>query len=290
MAEVNRMVAGAQSFGRAGQRPAQTTTPPPVDALAPPHGWVFSAFLMSFDAIGRNFVTVVALIAAAAAPERIVTHLVHFDWHYLALSYLIMFVMACGLWGAIIRLTLDAARGVAVNFNDCIISGLIHLPSALVLVARPSLGIAVAMLLLVMPPLIHASHWPILLSQEEAHTFVRIGWFATPGAILLALRWFVAPAAMVAENLGIRDSIARSRALTARHVPGFFLAAVALIALALMLGSIMEPLWGMPAKALPVFLIGNWLAPLIITALTASVATSLYLNLAAAENEAVDPT
>ena len=290
MVGVNRISAETQSFGRASRPSVQISSTEPGGAPELPRAWVIGAILASFDAIGRSFVTFVALIAAAAAPERIAIHLLHFDWRYLPLTYCITFVMGCGLWGAIIQFTLDSAKGAAVDFGSCVIAGLVNLLPTLILVARPFVGITVAMLLIVAPPLIRESHWPIYLSQEDVHTFVRIGWFAVPSSILIALRWFVAPAAAMAESLSIRDSVARSKALTKRHVSGFFLAALILIALSLMLGSLMEPLWGMPPEALPEFLIGNWLAPLIVTALTASVATSLYLALVLAEDDATKLT
>src|SRR5579871_1879214 len=141
----NRMM--AQSFGRARPPAPETVSRAPNNTPELPRAWVARAILASFDAIGRNFVTFVALIAAAAAPERIFTHLLHFDLRYLPLSYCIMLVMACGLWSAMIRFTLDSAKGAAVNFSECLLSGLTNLLSALVLVGRPFAGIAIAMLL-----------------------------------------------------------------------------------------------------------------------------------------------
>jgi len=208
----------------------------------------------TFTATGRNGVTFLALVAAAAAPERIAYHLLPID--SVGVIFLLMALTNLGcvaLFAAITWATLRDFRGEPVQFGQCVTAAAQNFPLVLAIAIATATGVIAASLLLIVP------------------------------GILLTVCWSVTAPVAIAEGKSLPASFARSIALTRGHRGQISVLALLLFLLAVSRGLAMLPLWGMPTEALPVFLFGNWLLPLLFTVFAAAGSASLYSELCRAK-------
>jgi hypothetical protein len=233
------------SFGRAAAiKPlSHRSFQPPAEASAPTIDTKRVA-AQSFAVMGRNTVPFLALIAAAAAPERILYHTSDLgSLGSVALMELVT-VLSCGpLYVAVLSGALTDLNGEPVRFANCLRAAL-RAP-----IAATILGLCSAL-----------AAWLLLL---------------VPG-IGPASRWAVAAPAAFAESTGFEAAFARSTALTAPCRPQIRTLLWMLIGLAITRALAIMPVWGAPFEALPIFLLGNWLFPLLLTAFTAAASAVLY--------------
>jgi hypothetical protein len=195
----------------------------------------------SFGVMGRNGVTFLALIAAAAAPNRLVYHL-----GGEALSPLITVLGCFVLYPCVFDGAIRDLKGEKPSFHDCLGAGLRGLPSAFGAIALTVMSV---WLLLILP------------------------------CIGLATGWAVAAPAALAEGLGLRAALARSVKLAAPHRPQIQALVVLLGALSISRAVMMMPIWGVPVEGVAVFIAGNWLFPLLLTAFAAASGAALYQEL-----------
>ena len=196
----------------------------------------------SFALMGRNGVTVMALIAAAAAPNRLIYHL-----GGESLSPLLTALGSLVLYGAVFHVAIRDVRGGAASFSDCLSAGFRGFSSAFGTIA---LTVMAVWLLLILP------------------------------CIGLATGWAVAAPAALAEGLSLRAALARSVKLTAPHRPQVQVLVMLLGVLAISRSLMMMPIWGVPAQGLAAFVVGDWLFPLLLTAFAAASGAALYQELA----------
>lgn len=196
----------------------------------------------SFALLARNGVTVMALIAAAAAPSRLVYHL-----GGQSLSPLVTMLGCLVLYGAVFHAAIRDVRGGNASFSDCLSAGLRDFTSAFGSIALTVMSV---WLLLILP------------------------------CIGLATGWAVAAPAALTEGLGLRAALARSVKLTAPHRPQVQVLVMLLGVLAISRSLLMMPIWGEPAQGLAAFLVGDWLFPLLLTGFAAASGAVLYQELA----------
>jgi hypothetical protein len=199
-------------------------------------------------------VTFLALVAAAAAPERLA-------YHFLPIDNLMLMPVLTGITGlsrmALLAAATEAAlsdfRGEPVRFGRCLEAAAICFFPVLAITILGALGITAASLLLIVP------------------------------GIVLTLAWSVAVPVRMVEGKGIFAAFARSRALS----KGYRWQILVLWLMLLLLGSgiamAMLPVWGMPRIALPAFVMSNWLFTLLLAMLTAVGSASLYYELCLAK-------
>jgi hypothetical protein len=246
------------TFGQA--RPAMAAQPSRRAAMAQPDAQPSARFEIgrvvsrAFGALAHNAVTFLALVAAAAVPERLA-------YHFLPMDNLMMIPMLTGITGlsrmallaAATRAALSDFRGEPVQFGRCLEAAVIGFLPVCAITLLGTLGIAAASLLLIVP------------------------------GIILTLAWSVAVPVRMAEGKGIFAAFARSRALS----KGYRWQILALWLMLLLLGSgialAMLPVWGMPRIALTAFIMSNWLFTLLLAMLTAVGSASLYYELCLAK-------
>ena len=204
-----------------------------------------------FALMGRNSVTFLALIAAAAAPSRILFRVLYYsvgdDSPLVLLMLPLTFLCCLPLYAAIFRGAINDLDGKPVIFNDCLRAARLPLRSI------PSVTMTIL------------SVWLLLIVPMAG----------------LAARWAVVAPAALAEGKGFRAGLARSSELTALCRPQMRKLMLMLAGLAMSRALAMIPIWGGSVSDLPYFFIGNWLLPLLLTAFTAGSGAVLYraLNL-----------
>ena len=196
----------------------------------------------SFGLMSRNGVTFLALIAAAAAPNRLVYHL-----GGEALLPLITALGCFALYPCVFEGAIRDLKGEKPSFGDCLSAGWRGFRSA-----------SGAIVLTVM------SVWLLLILP----------------CIGLATGWAVAAPAALAEGLGLRAALARSVKLAAPHRPQVQVLVFLLAVLSISRSVMMMPIWGVPVEGVAVFIAGNWLFPLLLTAFAAASGAALYQELA----------
>ena len=232
------------SFGRAA-----TIKPQPHQAFPLPEAPasvidIKRIAAQSFAVMGRNTVPFLALIAAAAAPERILYHTIGIGSLSAVTLMELVTALSCGpLYVAVLSGALADLNGEPVSFANCLRAAL-RAPFAATIV-----GLCSAL-----------ATWFLLIA---------------PG-IGPASRWAVAAPAAFAESIGLRAALARSTALTAPCRAQIRILLWLLVGLAITRALGMMPVWGAPLEALPVFLLGNWLFPLLLTSFTAAASAVLY--------------
>ena len=232
------------SFGRAAAiKPRSSESFLPPEAPVPIINTKRVA-AQSFAVMGRNTVPFLALIAAAAAPERILYHTMNLQNANTFVIMELVTVLSCGpLYVAVLSGALADLNGEPVSFANCLRAAW-RTPFAAML-----LGLCSAL-----------ATWLLLIA---------------PG-IGPASRWAVAAPAAFAESLGVKAALARSAALTASCRAQIRILLWLLVGLAIMRAIGIMPVWGEPFEALPIFLLGNWLFPLLLTAFTAAASAVLY--------------
>ena len=196
----------------------------------------------SFGLMGRNGVTFMALIAAAAAPNRLVYHL-----GGEALSPLITALTCFLLYPAVFDGAIRNLKGETASFSDCLSAGLRGFKSAFGAIVLTVMSV---WLLLILP------------------------------CIGLATGWAAAAPAALAEGLGLRAALTRSVKLVAPHRPQVQVLVFLLGVLSISRSLMMMPIWGVPVEGVAVFIAGNWLFPLLLTAFAAASGAVLYQELA----------
>jgi hypothetical protein len=187
-----------------------------------------------------------ALVAAAAAPNRILYHLLGEDDSSFLLDLLITALTCVPLYAAVFATAMGDLRGEKVSFGGAITSAMHSLKSSAAVIALTVVSV-----------------WYLLI---------------VPG-LGLATRWAVAAPVALAEGLDMRASMARSAVLTAPYRARVRTLVLLLAVLAFLRGFEMLPVWGLPLAALSVFMVGNWLFPLLLTAFTAAAGAALYAQL-----------
>jgi hypothetical protein len=246
------------TFGQA--RPAMPVQPPRSSTIAQPDAQQSAPFDIgrvvsrAFGTLAHNAVTFLALVAAAAAPERLA-------YHFLPMDKLMMIPMLTGITGlsrmallaAATKAALSDFRGEPVQFGRCLEAAVICYFPVFAITLLGTLGIAAASLLLIVP------------------------------GVILALAWSVTVPVRIAEGKSIFAAFTRSRSLS----KGYRWQILALWLMLLLLGSgialAMLPVWGMPRIALPAFVMGNWLFTLLLALLTAIGSASIYYELCLAK-------
>jgi hypothetical protein len=266
---LNRTLAPRRSFGRAAQSQpqpsrrdaptvapspavpppvARTITPPvtPAPSATPAAFGTFDIAWRSFALMRRNSITLLALVAAAAAPNRILYHLLGEDDSSFLLDLTVTALTCVPLYAAVFAATWSDLQGEKIGFGGAIAAALHALKSSAAVIA---LTVVSVWCLLIVPFLGLATHWAV-----------------------------AAPAAL-AEDLDLRTSLARSTDLTAPCRSRVRTLVLLLALLAFLRGFEMLPVWGLPLAALSVFMVGNWLFPLLLTAFTAAAGAALYAQL-----------
>jgi len=77
----------------------------------------------------------------------------------------------------------------------------------------------------------------------------------------------------------LRAALARSVKLAAPHRPQIQVLVLLLGALSISRAVMMMPIWGVPVEGVAVFIAGNWLFPLLLTAFAAASGAVLYQEL-----------
>jgi hypothetical protein len=173
-----------------------------------------------------------------------------------AVSFLVLTICTYVLQAAVIRGTLTYLNGEPVRLGDCLSAGFRSFLPIVVIAFLSLLGMTAGMILLVIP------------------------------GIILALAWSVVIPVRVVENTGISESFGRSRALTKDHrwkilalFLLYFLAAVVIeLVTAPFLGiSILRPSLA-SAMASPAVVV-SWIERVVFSALTAVGIASIYYEL-----------
>jgi hypothetical protein len=207
-------------------------------------------FRRALGAAGGNLITLVALIALAAIPERALYHLVDPESPLLqSLSRLTLVTAGLLLQLAVIRLSLGSFKGKRAGLGACAGQAFRSF--------FPVMGIG----LLAMVPL----GLGLLLAL-------------VPGA-MLAMAWSVLVPVQIAEGAGVIACFKRSAELTRGHrwkiLAVFLLLGVGLAPLLLVL----QTLWGVPLSAHAQFFAQNWLARLLFDAAVGLVLAGVYWEL-----------
>lgn len=235
-------------FGRAGTKPMAR----PSDS---PAGFgIARVFRRALGAGGGNLVTLVALIALAAIPERALHHFVDPDNRLMqSLSRLTLVTAGLLLQLAVIRLALGSFKGKRAGLGACASQAFVSF--------LPVMGIGLLALV------------PLGLGLALA---------LAPGA-MLAVTWSVLVPVQVAEGAGVIACFKRSVELTRGH-------RWKILAVFLLLGLGMAPLllalqmlWGVPLSAHANFFAQNWLARLLFDAVAGLTVAAVYWELRAAE-------
>jgi hypothetical protein len=208
-------------------------------------------------AIGPNAVTLFALIALAAMPERALYHLVGLDTRLMqSTAKLLLAASGFLLKLAVIRLSLESFAGGRASLGACAGQAFRSFLPVLGMGLVAALPLALGILLLVFP------------------------------GVMLATSIAAAIPAQIAEGTGVMDSLKRSVELTRGYrwkILAIFLitgAGFVPVLLAMM------ALWGVPFSAHTQFLAENYLARLLLDTITALVMAALYFELRAADDNA----
>jgi hypothetical protein len=249
---VNQTATRRQAFGRRTAPPSsaaffESTPSAPPDPVSARDFDTRAVISRSFSLMGRNGVTFLALVAAAAVPNRMTYRLLDMENPAVLLFYYATTVLACvPLYAAIFSGATKTLQGEKITFQSCFRAGTRQpLPAALLSLMT---SMFVCLLLIV------------------------------PG-FTLATRWAVAAPVALVDRLGIRASLARSAALTAPHRPQVAVLVLLLAGLAGSRAMPMLPIWHVPLAEILPFMWGNWLFPLLLTAFTAAAGASLYHEL-----------
>jgi len=191
----------------------------------------------SLALMGRNGITVLALVAAAALPERAVFHMIQTD----LLSPILTWLGCLALYAAVFQAAMADLRGEKSGFVEAL--GAVKATSA-----GAYISIAVTLL----------SVWFLAT--------------LTPSAANSAL---AAPVAIL-EGKGWRDSRARSAAMIAPCRARVRLLLLLLAGLACARGLVLLPVLNLPAQAVQLFLLGGWLFPQLLTVVCAAAGAALY--------------
>ena len=253
--DINRIAAPRKSFGRGAAasvpvRPVQTprTLSEPARAAAPQSALSADqsfeegfeshrVIVRSFALMGRNGITILALIAAAVIPERVMFHMIQTD----LLSPILTLLCCLALYVAVFQALMADLRGEKIGFTGA-------LGAVKATCAGAYIPVAVSLL----------SVWflaAVTLSAADAA-------LAAPVAILEAKGW--------------RDARARSAAMIAPCRARVRLLLLLLAGLACVRGLALLPVWHLPAQAVQLFLLGNWFFPQALTALCAAAGAALY--------------
>jgi hypothetical protein len=249
---VNQGAIRRQAFGRRTAPPSSAGFFAPTPS-APPAAGLPSAFdaraviARSFALMGHNGVTFLALVAAAAVPNRVAYHVLNPQRPAFLLVYFVTTLLVCApLYGAVFSGALKTLRGEAVSFQSCFRAGLRQPLAAMLLSLMTSLFV---WLLLIVP------------------------------AFRQATRWAVAAPVAIAEGGDVPAALARSNALTAPHRVPVAALVLLLAGMAVVRAVPILAIWGLPLDGVIPFMFGNWLFPLLLTAFTAAAGASLYYEL-----------
>ena len=255
------------TFGRAVPRSVSSRPVAAIAAQPAPHAatafeadgvfGIFRVLARAMFVLGPDFVTVLALVALFAAPERIAVHLMGMESPLAAMvSKITLLFSGFGLQLATMHLALRRFAGEPASFAGCVRKALTaYLPAALIYFLS-ALGAGLAMLLVVVPGLMLLTSWSVILP------------------------------AYLAEG-GLFASFNRSMALTQGHRWKVF-GVLALLGFALaMIACALMPIWGLrPPLGLVEFLNANWLMRLILSAMSGLVIASIYQELLGTEQPA----
>ncbi len=240
----------APSFGRAvpnSVSPKTLRVEEQLSGFPQPTLNILRVVAHGFKLMGRNSVTVLALVAAAAVPNRVVYHLMPPDSPLMIpLLTLITAVTCAFLYVGVLSCALRDLDGQPVSFGACL---------------KSSFGMTAATA--VFSLLTTLMVWLLLI---------------VPG-IGIATTLAAAGPVAVAEGKTVREAATRSASLIAPYQSQVRVLVLLLAALSLSRAFSMLWLWGLPLEAVLVFIVGNWLFPLLLTAFTASAGAALYSEL-----------
>lgn len=206
-----------------------------------------------FGVLGPNIVTLVALIALAAVPERAMYHLATDSKLMEQLSRLTLAVSGLLLQLAVMRLSFDSFAGNRTSLGASLGQAFRSFFPVLAISILAALPMMLALLLAIVP------------------------------GVMLSLTWFAAIPVRIAEGAGILACFKRSAELTRGHrwkiLAVFLLLGLALAPLLLTV----QVLWGIPLSAHALFFDQNWLARLLFNTALGLVLAAAYFELRAAE-------
>lgn len=210
--------------------------------------------------LGKDFVTLLALVALFAIPERIAAHAVGYDSPLLApVDQIVLIFCGFGLQLAVMHLALRRFVGTPAGLGACVGKALTAFFPAALLYFLSGLATAAAMLVLIVPGVMVLTAWSVILPVY------------------------------LAEDGGLFASFGRSSALTRGH-RWKILAVMLLLGFGLgLLCAVLMPIWGMhgPLAALT-FLNGNWLMRLLFNAAMGLTIAAIYRSLAGSPTDVAD--
>lgn len=233
-------------------KPPEPERVPPIDAVvdvAEPVDFEPGELIgRSFAVMGRNAVTFLALMAAAAIPGYMGHSLLGENILASLLVPMLTLFSCLALYTAIFRRAMASLANETASFSDCLQA--------------------------------------VQQTSAQAYTAIAITvlavWFLAivPWIGAAADRALTAPVAILEEK-GWNGARARSKALVAPCRARVRMLMLLLAVLAV--SRAIAPVSGGPDEVLPAFLFGDWLFPLLLTAFTATASAVLYWQLAHGE-------
>lgn len=203
--------------------------------------------------LGPNAVTLLALIALAAVPERALYHLAGDSKIADSLSRLALAFSGLLLQLAVIRLSFDRFADNRTSLGACVGQAFRSFFPVLAIGILAALPLALTLLLVIVP------------------------------GVMLSLSWSAAMPVRIAEGAGIFACFKRSAELTRGHhwriLAVFLLLGLALAPVLLAL----QLIWGIPLSLHAMFFDRNWLSRLVFDAALGLVLAATYFELHAAE-------
>jgi hypothetical protein len=192
--------------------------------------------------MGRNGLTVLALVAAAAVPERAAYHILETG----LLSLPLTLVGCMALYAAVFDAAMRDLKGEPRTFIG-------------------ALGAARVT--------------PLSAYKAIAMTVLAVWWMLIVPATGRATRWALAAPVAIAEGKTLSEALARSTALTEPARLQVRRLVLLLAGLAILRALAMLLVWSAPAEAVGAFILGDQLFPLLLTAFTAASGAVLYREL-----------
>jgi hypothetical protein len=234
-------------FGRRKAPPSLKTPRAPRPCPAIPALDTKAIAGRAFWLMGRNSTTYLALVAAAAVPERVAYHIIGADSiGVMSVLFGLTLLTCIQLYGAVLHGAMESLEDRRASFTQCL---------------RAGLGAPIRAMLLALMTVF--SVWFLLI---------------LPG-LPLATRWAVAAPAGFTEGGSFRTALSRSGALVAPHRPQVGKLVLLLAGFAVMRAFPMLAIWEIPPDGFLLFMFGNWLFPLLLTAFTATAGAVLYREL-----------
>lgn len=243
-------------------------------AVAPAQFGMGRVITRTFEVLGKNFVPYSALAALTVAPPMVVSWALGRSYMHtvmrtpvlsavagqivlLMASLIVAMMLSYVLQAALVHGTLTTLNGRPASFAECLLTAIRSAPRLLGVGLLGSLGIMLGMMLLIVP------------------------------GVILALAWSVVVPACIVEQKTIGESFSRSSQLTRGHRWAIFGLVIIFGAANLAAGLALRPLTGLsffptPQQVIPEFGI-YWIAATLLRVIVAAIAAvgiaSIYYEL-----------